>query len=533
MPYDDLDARLLDIARDRFGYDKLYPGQVTVLQLLMTGHDTLAVLPTGSGKSAIYQTAGVLIPGYTVVVSPLIALQKDQVDSIVGRNLPDAAVLNSHISKSRRDDILKSLDDETLEYLFLAPEQLAGGDVLETLINHPPSLFVIDEAHCVSEWGHDFRPDFGRLDKVIDAFEERPRVLALTATATNEVRDDVIRRLGMRDVKQHVGNLDRPEIELIVEQMPDDATKNRLLPDRVQRGVSGIVYVSTRKNAEDVAALLREHNIEAGHYHGGMNRGERDDAQDRFMSGDLPVIVATNAFGMGVDKSDVRFVIHYDVPESLDSYYQEVGRAARDGEPATATLFYREADLGRRRAMSSPVRLDAVEVADVLETIIADGTSIDAVTLKDETEQTGGRLRRTVDLLEQIDAVDVQLDGETVAKVAREQVADVAERVIAEQHRFRDWRTARIDAIGRFAGWNGCRRQFVLDYFGQTAPDTCSRCDNCRSGRSRRRRRGEGRSRRHPPVSRRRQRLAHQARAWPDREVPGRQGSRPLHRSRP
>ena len=215
-----------------------------------------------------------------------------------------------------------------------------------------------------------------------------------------------------------------------------------------------------------------------------MNRDERNAAQEAFMTNERPVMVATNAFGMGVDKPDVRFVIHYDVPDSLDGYYQEVGRAGRDGEKAIATLFYREPDLGRQRAMSSPVRLDASEVADVLETIIADGTSIDAATLKDETEQGGGKLRRTVDLLEQIGAVDVQLDGEAVAKVSRDDVAETAERVLAEQDRFRDYRTARIDAMGDFAETNRCRRTVVLDYFGQEFTPPCGNCDNCRAGRS-------------------------------------------------
>ena len=313
-----LRAALATIARQRFGYDALRDEQEQVVRLLLQGHDTLAVLPTGSGKSAIYQVAGVLMDGPTLVVSPLIALQHDQVAHIEGHDLPEGRVLNSHTPAAAVRETWDLLEQGKLEYLFLAPEQVttllrgAGYTVFRDgvlpRLAATTGLLVVDEAHCVSEWGHDFRPDYGQLGKVLDRLAEargrrgRPRVLALTATATPAVQEDIIRRLGMRSPKVVVGHLDRPNLWLEVEEMPDEPTKRRLLPDRVRRlseaagcreinRCCGIIYVATRAHAEEVAALLSENNIEAGFYHGGMSRSEREAAQTAFMDGRMPVMV--------------------------------------------------------------------------------------------------------------------------------------------------------------------------------------------------------------------------------------------------
>jgi ATP-dependent DNA helicase RecQ len=308
--------------REKYHFDQFRPGQKEALEAVLHGRDTLAVLPTGSGKSAIYQLAGLMIPGPTVIVSPLIALQRDQSQSIQEAELATAAVLNSLQPRAEREQTLSDLEDQELEFLLLAPEQLASAETLDRIKQAKPSLFVVDEAHCISEWGHDFRPDYLRLGAAIEALGH-PRTLALTATASAEVRGEICERLGLRDPEIIVAGFDRPNIRLSVRGL----TGERLKLEVLQRLLTelprpGIVYTSTRQHAEDVAAALAGAGVAAAAYHAGLKRDARHERQERFMSGSLDVIVATSAFGMGIDKPDVRFVVHYDVSDSLDSYYQ-------------------------------------------------------------------------------------------------------------------------------------------------------------------------------------------------------------------
>ncbi len=315
------------IAKERFGYEQLREGQEEAIISIVEGRDTLVIQPTGSGKSAIYQIAGLLINGPTVIVSPLIALQKDQVDSIRSLDIAEAAVVNSAQKTSDLKETFEKLGQGEMEFLFLSPEQFANEKTRSQVIKNKPSLFVIDEAHCISEWGHDFRPDYLRLGAVIDTLGHPP-VLAMTATAAPEVRDEIVARLNMREPNIIVTGFDRPNIYLGVTAYPSDREKTDALIDAVSdEPKPGIVYCATRKTVEDITAAMIDRGINSVAYHGGMRAKDREDIQNKFMAGEYDVIVSTNAFGMGVDKADVRFVFHAEISDSLDSYYQEIGRA--------------------------------------------------------------------------------------------------------------------------------------------------------------------------------------------------------------
>src|SRR3954464_9305069 len=319
-------------ARRELGHRSLRPGQMEGVEAALRGRDALVVMATGSGKSAIYQLAGFFLPGPTIVVSPLIALQRDQVEQAEGG---EAAELNSTLSAGHREEVFEHLEDGETEFVLLAPEQLANAETRERLRAAKPSLFVVDEAHSISEWGHDFRPDYLELGPAAEALG-RPPILALTATAAPPVREEILERLGMAEAEVIVRGFDRPNIWLGVERFHDDERKHRALVEAaVAAAPPGIVYVATQKGAERLAATLREEGVRAAAYHGGMSAKRRDAAQEAFMdeAGDVDVMVATIAFGMGVDKPDVRFVFHLDVSASVDSSSQELGRAARDGKP--------------------------------------------------------------------------------------------------------------------------------------------------------------------------------------------------------
>lgn len=343
---------LSDLLHRHFGHPALRPPQVPVVEAAMTGADSLAVMPTGSGKSLCFQLPAMALPGLTLVVSPLISLMKDQVDELVRRGI-GAAALHSGQSPDERRDVLRRAHAGVLRLLYVAPERFASDHFLTSLHNWPIARFVVDEAHCVSEWGHDFRPDYRRLADAAEACHRsdgqpgRPPVLAFTATATPEVRDDIVLLLGMRDPKVFVSGFDRPNIELRVRPVTGDREKRALLPELVA-GRRSLVYASTRKSAEDAAETLVDAGIAAAAYHAGLSDSERTRVQDAFAAGTLQVVCATNAFGMGIDRPDLEVVVHKELPASVEAYYQEVGRVGRDGRQAVATLLWNYVDVKTR-----------------------------------------------------------------------------------------------------------------------------------------------------------------------------------------
>jgi ATP-dependent DNA helicase RecQ len=471
--------RIREAAQRELGHERLRPGQLEAVEALLGGRDTLAVMPTGSGKSAIYQLAGILLDGPTVVVSPLIALQRDQIEALEGMEETEAVELNSTLTDRQREETLAALEDGEVDFLFLAPEQFAAEDTLPRLREAAPVLFVVDEAHCISEWGHDFRPDYLRLGAVAEELG-RPPVLALTATAAPTVRTEIAERLRLVDPCVLVRGFDRPNLRLAVETFHSADEKRDALVERVLAdGGPGIVYTATRRASEEVAELLVAGGVRAAAYHAGLGKRERAETQDAFMADEVDVVAATIAFGMGIDKPDVRFVHHLDVSDSVDAYYQEIGRAGRDGDPADAVLFYRAEDIGRRRFFGGvrTIELDEVEtVADALEE--REGP-VDPLELEEGTGLPKSTLAAILSQLEQAGAISVLASGDVLPR--RE--VDARDAVESQDDR-REYERSRLEMMRAYAELRDCRRRFVLNYFGEPREEPCGNCDNCEAGLS-------------------------------------------------
>lgn len=341
-----MQVNLTEKLKKYFGFDTFKGQQEAVIRNLLDGNDTFVLMPTGGGKSLCYQLPSLIMDGTAIVISPLIALMKNQVDVINGISEHDgvAHCLNSSMNKSAIDKVKKDVKDGVTKLLYLAPESLTKEENVNFLKSVKVSFYAIDEAHCISEWGHDFRPEYRRIRPIVDEIGRAP-IIALTATATEKVRTDIKKNLGISEAKDFMSSFNRPSLYYEVRTKTADVDKQIIKFVRQHAGKSGIIYCLARKKVEELAEVLKTNDIKAAPYHAGLDTAVRSQTQDDFLNEKLDVIVATIAFGMGIDKPDVRFVIHYDIPKSLEGYYQETGRAGRDGGEGICIAFYSQKDL--------------------------------------------------------------------------------------------------------------------------------------------------------------------------------------------
>ncbi len=474
-----------------FGFEQFHKGQEAVIQDVMAGRPTVAIMPTGAGKSLCYQLPALLLDGITVVVSPLIALMKDQVDSLRARGIP-AESINSSQSPEARQETLQNLMSGQCRIIYIAPERFRQNSFIHTLQRQKIALFAVDEAHCISRWGHDFRPDYVRLGEVLERLKP-PQILACTATATPDVREDIHRVLGLNAPSVHVAGFLRSNLFLETQHCSGDRDRWRrvlsFLSSEIARQGALILYASTRKRVEHFADLCAG---ELGdrmvvRYHGGMQESARTESQERFMSGQARVAVATNAFGMGVDRADVRAVLHLDLPRTVEGYYQEVGRAGRDGEPAHCLLLYNPNDSRIHEFLidlSHPSREAFKAVWSMLHKVPSD--------LRVKTDLLDAQVRMldlrcsTDAILRQLQRLDlIRYEGERLISVPAGAPEALQELGIPfeEIERHRGYELQKLRLMRRFIHHSSCRHAFILDYFGEEMEGSCPGCDRCGGSR--------------------------------------------------
>lgn len=492
------DEQLLRHLQELFGFDAFRPLQREAVHAALDGNDVLLVMPTGAGKSLCFQLPAALEEGVTIVVSPLIALMRDQVLAL--RQRPQfrqlgCAFLNSSQGADEQREVLQQLRAGMLMLLYVAPERFRSSTFTEALGTVKVSRFVVDEAHCISEWGHDFRPDYLSLRTCIET-AGRPPVMAVTATATRRVQQSIVVNLGLHEPVILSGGFNRPNLHFAVHRCKNEGERQeklaRALPKLAAMGGSGLIYVATRKQCEEVAALasnaLRAHGVKVGYYHAGINPEGRSAVQQMWLSGEMQILVATNAFGMGIDKEDVRFVVHYIYPDSLESYYQEAGRAGRDGRRSRCVILHHFADRRTREWFIDNDALSAADVQHLHEQICARGKQEYQTVPREWWRQTTGwlelKLRLALGELSRYELLRVlgETADETMIQVLRRDFpTSLRGKIKNDLLQRRDERMWRLDQIGNYCKTNACRRLEILDYFGDEERPAVngSCCDNC------------------------------------------------------